>query len=232
MQRAATLALVAAICLPASLAAQGMCVPTERLRSPVDTVRMHAFNQLQRAADDQRRHRDRLWTSFLADSAKAQPELAAALIELLERENARIARAPAGSLSEDYLDGYYMTLKATVGRIGDPRSVDALLGGLEGSGPADAALASFGDVSVPGLIDHFHSTDLGRHNSAIVTLAEMMANRTRNQLSDASAALVQRALLGGDSQPQGVVPISGNRRPHDLEQSGDSIGHGARRRDR
>ncbi len=140
-----TLALI--LCVPGSLIAQGMAIPTARLESPVDSVRMNAFYALQAAAYDGRRHPDKPQTTFLADSARVQPALAATLIKLLEFENALVAAAPAGSLSQDYLEDYYTTLQITVARMRDPASAAALMPGIT---LAIEALASFGDVSFPG----------------------------------------------------------------------------------
>ncbi len=205
--------LVAASPLGVGLLAQGMSIPTARLQSLVDSVRINAFYQLRAAADDQRHHPDRRPTTFLADSAKAQPELAAALIHLLERENARIATASAGSLSEDYLGVYYMDLTTTVGRIGDPTSAAALLGGMGGSGPADAALASFGDIAVPGLIAQFHSTDLEQHASAVGTLVESLNHRAQNHLRCVGCAH-QRALARRSPASSREFAIVGPLREH------------------
>jgi hypothetical protein len=48
-----------------------MTVPSARLQSPSNSVRIKAFDQLQAWAYDGGQHRDRPSTSFLADSAKA-----------------------------------------------------------------------------------------------------------------------------------------------------------------
>lgn len=203
--------------LPGSLGAQGLIIPTTRLESPTDSVRMNAFNDLQRAAYDGHHHRDRPTTSFLADSARAEPALAAALIQLLERENARIASVPAGSLSADYFDGHYTTLLVTVARIRDPASAPALLPGIAISGAARDALASFGDVALSGVMSALRSPDEHRRFAAVITLAQMLGYRAHSHLSDASTRLIAAALLheaqdpassGREQAIEGLLPLS------------------------
>ncbi len=185
-----TLALI--LCVPGSLIAQGMAIPTARLESPVDSVRMNAFYALQAAAYDGRRHPDKPQTTFLADSARVQPALAATLIKLLEFENALVAAAPAGSLSQDYLEDYYTTLQITVARMRDPASAAALMPGIT---LAIEALASFGDVSFPGVMAVLQGTDEHKHFAAVITLGVMIAGRAQNHLSDASTERAVQALL-------------------------------------
>ena len=210
-----TLALI--LCVPGSLIAQGMAIPTARLESPVDSVRMNAFNELQMAAYDGRRHPDKPQTSFLADSARVQPALAAALIKLLEFENARVASVPPGSLSEDYFDGHYTTLMVTVARMRDPASASALLPGITMSSAASDALASFGEVALSGVMSALHSTEEHQRFAAVLTLAWMVGYRAQNHLSDASTELVVQALLkeaqdstsaGREDAIRGLLPLS------------------------
>lgn len=200
-----------------SASAQGIVVPTQRLESTIDTVRINAFAQLQAEAYDPRHRLDRPPTSFLADSAKVHPELASALIQLLQRENAYITAVPSATLPPGFLGGYYMDLKVTVARIGAPASTSALLGGIGVSGPVDAALASFGDGAVTGVLAQLQSADVGRHEDAVVILAAMVQARSQNHLSDASTALIQAALLSEveDSRSmmrepaiRGLMPLS------------------------
>ncbi len=209
--------LIAVRFLPTPLIAQGMSIPTARLKSPIDSVRMSAFNALQAAAYDGSRHPGRPQTSFLADSARAQPALAAALIELLVRENARVASVPPGSLSDDYFDGHYTTLLVTVARMRDPASASALLPGITISDAASDALASFGEVALGGVILALHSNDDHRRFAAVLTLAAMVGYRAQNHLSDASTELVVQALLeeaqdstavGREDAIRGLLPLS------------------------
>ena len=184
------------------LDAQAIVIPSERLNSTVDSVRMNAFQQLEGEAQEYRRHPDRPYTSFLADSAKMHPELAAALIHLLERENSVFDAAPVGTVSQDWMEDY-ITLKVTVGRIEDPASVSALLGGMYvASGPVDVALISFGDLAVDGVLAQFDSARWEVHIGAVGTLAHMVESRAQNHLSDASAARIQKALLLEIQNPQ------------------------------
>jgi hypothetical protein len=114
MRAIGTIGLVAVALCHSSAEAQTIKVSSARLRSANDTVRMAAFYEMARAADEHDRHPQAPPTSFLAARAKAQPNLAVALIDLLERENAVIAAAPRGSLSGDYLGDYYGDLLVTV----------------------------------------------------------------------------------------------------------------------
>lgn len=202
---------------PTPLGAQGITVPIARLQSSSDSVRINAFNELQAAADDHKRHPDRPWTSFLADSARAQPALAAALIQLLERENTRVASASPRSLSEDYLDGYYTTLQVTVARIQDPASASALLPGIARSGVIINSLASFGDVALDGVMSALRSKNSHERFAAVETLGEMIDRRPKNGLSAASTERIVQTLLREVADPasparqpaiEGLMPLS------------------------
>src|ERR1019366_7938146 len=120
MRTIGTLALVPVALFHSSAEAQTITVSSARLRAATDTARMAAFYEMEGAADAHDRHPLDPPTSFLAARAKAQPNLAAALIELLERENAVVAAAPKGSLSDEYLGDYYCDLEVTVARMNDP----------------------------------------------------------------------------------------------------------------
>jgi hypothetical protein len=203
--------------LSASLDCQGMTIPTERLQSPIDSTRVNAFEALQAAADDHRKHPDRPWTSFLADSARAQPALAAALIQLLVRENGRVASAAPGSLSVDYLDGYYTTLQVTVARIHDPTSASALLPGIARSGVIINALASFGDIALNEVLAALHSTNSHDRFAAVQTLSGMIERRTQNHLSSVAterivqtflSEIVDRASPAREQAIHGLLPLS------------------------
>jgi hypothetical protein len=189
--RAAALALLYA----AAIEAQDIPVPSRRLASPVDTVRMNAFYQMAGAADDHVHHPERPFTSFLAARAHTQPALASALIALLNRENAVVASTRPNALPPGYLGDYYMTVKVTVARMKDPASVDALLAGTGNSGAIMDALISFGDAAVPGVLRQIQSTDPSVRNVAVATLRYMVEEQAQNHLSAASIARIVPALL-------------------------------------
>jgi hypothetical protein len=176
--------------------AQTIPISTTRLRAQDDTTRMAAFYEMVQAADQHQAYPDAPPTSFLADRAARQPDLAIALIELLERENALIAAAPKGSLSADYLGGYHVDLLVTVARMRDPRSLVALLPGLGTSGVIRTSVASFGEAAVAPLANTVRSSDRNVRVGAVLTMKMLLDSRSTTPLRDESVRALRDVLLG------------------------------------
>jgi hypothetical protein len=171
---------------------------------------MAAFYEMVGAADQHQAHPDAPPTSFLADRAAGQPELAVALIELLERENAVIAAAPKGSLSAGYLGDYYVDLLVTVARMRDPRSLVALLPGLGTSGVVRTTIASFGEPAVAALTSTVHSSARAVRVGAVLTMKTLLDNRGPTPLKDESVRTLRDALLSvlGSSREDAFTRVS------------------------
>ena len=176
--------------------AQTIAISTTRLRAQDDTTRMAAFYEMVRAADQRQAYPDGPPTSFLANRATKQPGLAVALIDLLERENAVIAAAPRGSLSEDYVGGYHVDLLLTVARMRDPRSLVALLPGLGTSGVIRTSVASFGEAAVAPLANTVRNSDRNVRVGAVLTMKLLLDNRSATPLRDESVRALRDVLLG------------------------------------
>jgi hypothetical protein len=195
MRRIGTLVLIAAVLFHASAEAQTIKVPLARLHSASDTTRMAAFYEMAGAADAHAQHPDDPPTSFLAARAKAQPNLAIALIDLLERENAVVAAAPQGSLSGDYLGDYVGILQVTVARMNDPRSLGALIPGIGSSDVVSTTIAGFGEAAVAPTIAATSSTDRYERVGAVRTMKKLLTDRTVRPLSVGAVGALRETLL-------------------------------------
>jgi hypothetical protein len=149
------LPLIVAMCAGAPANGQGIQVPTAQLESSSGEVRIKAFYELVAAATASASAADRSAlppTSFLAGAARRNPEISAALIRLLDRENIRVSEAPSGSLGEDYLGGYYPDLAVTVARMNDPRAAKSLLPAIPLGDVVNTGVAAGGEAVVPAVI--------------------------------------------------------------------------------
>jgi hypothetical protein len=189
------LVLVAAALLPSFAEAQTLNVPMARLRSASDTVRMGAYYEMVRAADPlaEDPHDPAL---YLIARAKSQPDLAIALIELLERENAVVAAAPKGSLSSEYLGEYKVDLETTVARINDPRSLNALIPGIAGSDVVRTTIAGFGEAAVAPIVAATRRADRDERVAAVRTMIKLLADRAVRPLSAGAVSAMRTTLLG------------------------------------
>jgi HEAT repeat protein len=105
--------------------------------------------------------------------ASIHPEVASALITLLEREN--LPDPAKESLTED---AYYGDLIGSVAALKDPRAVNALLGAVQTGRLATNGLASLGQAAVPGLLAKLHSQDhYFQRSAAVETLGSMLDRR-------------------------------------------------------
>ncbi|HEX5435684.1 MAG TPA: hypothetical protein VFW98_00895 [Gemmatimonadaceae bacterium] len=157
---------------------------------------MAAFYEMVSTADEHRRHPQAPPTSFLAARATKQPDLAIALIDLLEHEDAVVAAAAPGSLSGGYLGGYYTDLLVTVARMHDPRSLNALLPGLGISGVIRTTVSGFGEAAVAPVVHTVRSTDRDVRLGAVLTMRQLLADRAIRPLSDGAVRALRDALLG------------------------------------
>jgi hypothetical protein len=195
MRTIGTLVLLAAAIFRSAAEAQTVNVPSARLRSAVDTVRMAAFYEMARAAYVETPHSQASPTSFLVARAKTQPNLAIALIELLEREHAVIAAAPKGSLSSEYLGDYVGDLETTVARMHDPRSVNALAGGIGSSDVVRTAIAGFGEPAVVPIVAATRNPDRDERVGAVLTMKKLLADRAVRPLSDGAVSALRETLM-------------------------------------
>jgi hypothetical protein len=196
MRTVGTLLLCAVALFHASAEAQTIKVPLARLRSATDTTRMAAFYEMEDAADGHVQHPKDPPTSFLAARASGQPNLAIALIELLERENAVVAVAPKGSLSGEYLGDYKGVLETTVARMNDPRSLNALIPGIASSDVVRTTIAGFGEAAVAPIVAATRSTDRDERVGDVRTMRKLLADRAVRPLSGGAVSTVRETLLG------------------------------------
>jgi hypothetical protein len=195
MRTIGALVLVAAALFDSSAEAQAINVPSARLRAATDTTRMAAFYEMALAADAHDRHPQDPPTSFLAARARTQPNLAVALIDLLERENAVVAAAPKGSLSSEYFGDYYVDLEVTVARMRDPRSLNALIPGIGTSDVIRTTIAGFGEAAVGPIVAATRSTDRDERVGAVRTMEKLLADRTIRPLSGGAVSELRETLL-------------------------------------
>jgi hypothetical protein len=195
MRTIGTIVLVAAALLHSSAEAQTINVPSARLRSATDTTRMAAFYEMAGAAYVHAQHPQDPPTSFLAARARTQPNLASALIELLERENAVVAAAPKGSLSGEYLGDYKGDLETTVARMNDPRSLNALIPGIGSSDVVRTTIAGFGEIAVAPIVAATRRTDRDERVGAVRTMYKLLADRAVRPLSGGAVSELRETLL-------------------------------------
>jgi hypothetical protein len=143
--------------------AQQIDVPTTQLESVRDSTRIKAFYEMVGTVSQGQGRRPgggigpRI--DLLSAQGKRQANLADALIRLLEKENAIVAAAKPGSLSEPYSTMYYPDVFVTVARLRNPRALKALIPPIGNGDVIATEVAALGDVAVPELIRALENSD-------------------------------------------------------------------------
>jgi hypothetical protein len=118
------------------------------------------------------------------------PEVASALISLLEREN--LPDPTKQAMSED---PYYADLIGVVAGLRDPRAANALLGAIHTGKLATEGLSALGQMAVPGLLATLRSQE--KHFFARAAAAVVLGTITRQgRGSAADSAATRSGLLG------------------------------------
>lgn len=179
-------ALYLIVAAPMLAGAQTPPVTLQRLASPVDTIRIHAFYALRASATPTGSGRE----SLLADRARHDRQLGGALIALLRRENQLMRTgASSASIGWDNLMDYWLDLSATVAAMRDPGAVDALIPWVSTGGVVRDALISFGEVSVPGLVTMLADPERTQRMAAASDLGQIARDTTRSLSASARAAI-------------------------------------------
>jgi len=134
-------------------------------------------------------------------SPAAADNLKVALIKLLERENEVVEgyKRTGEHFGEDY-SNYYGDVIAAVAALNDPRSMKALLGATEAGAMAVDALASFGPVSLPPVIQKLSDKDQEVRMSALWVLEAMMKPENYDKVKQYRAE-IKRAFLKAVRDP-------------------------------
>ena len=173
-----------------SVLAQPLPAALSQLTSSDYTVRRGGFYRIFSLANSGapstsglRPHAERL-----AKYAHDHPEVASALISLLEREN---LPDPAKNSSSE--DSYYGDLIGCVAQMKDPRAINALMGAIETGDMATQGLAALGDAAAPNLLRAVRSGPRVRL-SALVALSEMVS-LPNSHLSSENRSGIRSTLL-------------------------------------
>lgn len=187
--------------LSASAGAQAAAPVLDRLASPIDSIRAHAFYELSASARSAEGSRNGApWTAALAERAKNDQQLGRAIIALLHRENELMIASPSRAAAIDM--DYRIDLAVTVARMRDPASVSDLMVWVSIGGSVADALTSFGEVSVSGLLTELRRPEVTHRMSAALVLERIASDSVKSISGSARAAmrtgLVQ--LLAGEPE--------------------------------
>jgi hypothetical protein len=218
---APTFALALTLSAASICNAQRLTVPVSRLQSPSDSVRASAFFAMAEAAR-QMSHQPSVLVGppidLLVAQAKKQPDLASALIALLERENAFIA---SGAVRDDeYGDGYYLYVVNAVASLGDKRALKALMPSINSGDFVTTAVADIGKEAVPELTRSLSQSPANQRVGAARALGKIVANRQKLNIDDITLGSIKRTLLASatdasgsfalrSSAIAGLMPLSG-----------------------
>ncbi len=179
--------VVATTPLPAQRASVQATV--QRMRSDVDSVRMHAFYELiGRGPNAGARIR-----AVLEANPGDKEGIATALIAALERANRPPAKPPSYSDAEAFAE-YHGDLIWAVGELHDQRAIPALMGALETGGLAQRAIASFGPRVIPELQRALGAESSSRRVAATMTLVRM-AGDPKAVPDPSSRSAIRKGLL-------------------------------------
>lgn len=132
------------------------------------------------------------------------PEMRAALIEALKRENA-LLRQPL-ELGDDY-SNYYGDLLAVVAAVGDPRAIPALADAMGTGNLAMGALVAFGRPALEAVLERLKQGRTQR--SACAVLGRMLDPNNPQRITDPhERKRVEDSLLGASGNSRPLVSIS------------------------
>lgn len=179
--------------------AQELQIPTARLQSTSDTTRENAFYDMIRTVSQGQPARSG-WsgprTDLLITRAKQQPELALALITLLERENAVLAKSwPKAPPAPWDGETYYPDLFLTVAGLHDSRAIPALIPTIGLGSAVRSQIVALGETAVPAIVQALTNRDWATRLGAARALGELVAQQPAHALSDDATQTIRDALL-------------------------------------
>lgn len=132
--------------------AQAIPLPTAQFEASSNSTRSQAFYSIELTARSQARieGRNRDPRASLVAQARQQADLGRALICLLDRENAVLAKAWPAPPADFDGEGYYPDLALTVTDLHDTRAVSALIPAVKLGDRVEAGLAALGENAVSG----------------------------------------------------------------------------------
>jgi HEAT repeat protein len=199
--RLVTAAAVIVLAIPGnSVRAQSLSATLSQLNSNEYETRRAGFYRIRSLAnaDNPTKAGSGSRAPSIVRYASIHPEVASALITLLEREN--LPDPAKDSLTED---AYYGDLIGSVAALKDPRAVNALLGAVQTGRLATNGLASLGQAAVPGLLAKLRSQDHEMQREAAArTLGTIAA---RPEVSAPDGAAIKAGLLNALSDPSMYV---------------------------
>ena len=139
---------------------------------------------------------------------KVGPELRAALMTALERENAlvdnvRTRRAAGEKVVDSGNPELAAGLALVVSSLRDPAAIHALAGSLGSSPPAISALAEFGEAAAPAVLDVLETTtNVSVAHDALLALRFMVEGVGGSALSQATRERIARAATSRLTGPQ------------------------------
>lgn len=162
-------------------------------RSPKWDQRANAFRALLRLGSNETEFAPRPLHLALARFGHEANQIHLALIALLAREDDAANNAPRGYWSEAYMN-YYGDLIAVVGTLGDPRSIDALVGAVETGGDATEPLAAFGSEAIPALLARMRDGDMLARFACLEVLVAMLEPLNRSLVTPSGFAAIASAV--------------------------------------
>ena len=199
--------------------------PRSVSQSPDWNVRRNAFLRL--TGVDQEAYRGRGTLALVSalketlvkspDTANERKEL---LFELLKVENAEIekrqikfaSKGPERIPKEDQLSeaqtNYYADLIAAVTSVGDPRSLDVVVGAIATGGMATRTLVSFGRIAVKPIAQKLKSPDVTVRAAVARTLSQMLERSPDVSKDPASRETIKQTLLLAAADPYFTVRMA------------------------
>lgn len=202
-----TSAVLVALAIPdARATAQSLSASIKKLESSDYTVRSAAFYRILRIAGAGAPFRSN--PKRLASYAHKHPQLATALIALLERENAFVSKLAVVTEGKDKMEGgddpYYTDLIESVEELRDVRAVNALLGIYGGDSPSNG-LGMLGQAAVPGLLAKLRSS--GNHSTRVIS-ADILGMMVNARMRGLDTAAIKSGLLQKLTDPDWLVRVN------------------------
>jgi hypothetical protein len=168
-----------ALAYPMIATAQRMVIPRQQLAASSDSVRIEAFSGLMKqalrlqAGPAKGVRSVATPTVALAAEAERSPELRSALVDLLNRENARLSVTPMLTSGESFSE-YYVNVATTVARMQDPTVFRSLLPAIDNGDVMTSGIAAGGEQAVPDVLTILRDRSVStRRYGAAITLGKI-----------------------------------------------------------
>jgi hypothetical protein len=208
MKTCTLLSVLAFTLSAAPVSAQQLVVPVSRLRSPIDTVRANAFFEMANAAQKASGQKSKLVgppIDLLVAEAQHRPDVASALISLLERENGVLASRRMKD--DDYGEGYFLYVVEAVAGLRQKEAIKALMPSINTGDYVVSSIASLGNDAIPELRRSMMQDPQDDRVGAARAFGKIIANRSSLHIADTTVESMKILLLGALSDPKATVGL-------------------------